>query len=601
MTESAAGDDTPPDQSNAPAASHRWRNWLIGLGTLVAILVVAGIYLGYTAFQARGELESAREHASEARSAVLSGDVETATAAAAQAGSEAHSAEDHTHNPVWSVAAAIPWLGEPLESARQMTDVVSDLADEVLVPTADLAEVLNPNALRVNDTINIAALAAAQDELAPIAESAETIAVRAGDIDGSWLRTVTDAQELLAEQTTDTARFVRGTATAAQLLPPMLGADGERNYFLGFQTPSESRATGGLLGAYGIVNARDGVVKINDFGSNAQLGVAKPSLDFGDEFNQMYGINQPYRDSRNSNLSPHFPYAAQIWMSMWENQSGQKLDGAIAVDPIALSYLLAATGPVRLTDGEVITAENVVPITLSTSYERFGGENPARKAYLQEIARRTAEALSTAQGDTRQVLEALGRGVHERRIMIYSADPSEQKLLESTNLGHEIPETTAPYMNVVVQNMAGNKIDYYLKRDISYTAGPCTGDTRTSVLKVALTNTVTDTDLPDYVGGSLGNANDVPPGTNIGVVQVDGTAGAMLDSITQDGSGPLYATATERGHPLVRTQVLVPPGKTVVVEMTFTEPTTAYGPAQVPVQPLVDDPTIHVDVPECSP
>ena len=31
---------------------------------------------------------------------------------------------------------------------------------------------------------------------------------------------------------------------------------------------------------------------------------------------------------------------------MWEQQSGTKLDGAVAMDPIALSYLLKATGPI---------------------------------------------------------------------------------------------------------------------------------------------------------------------------------------------------------------------------------------------------------------
>ncbi|PXW35295.1 UNVERIFIED_CONTAM: uncharacterized protein DUF4012 [Williamsia faeni] len=52
---------------------------------------------------------------------------------------------------------------------------------------------------------------------------------------------------------------------------------------------------------------------------------------------------------------------------MWEQLGAQQLDRAIAIDPIALSSILEGTGPVRLPDGVVITAENVVPITLSAS------------------------------------------------------------------------------------------------------------------------------------------------------------------------------------------------------------------------------------------
>ncbi len=45
------------------------------------------------------------------------------------------------------------------------------------------------------------------------------------------------------------------------------------------------------------------------------------------------------------------------------------------------------TGPVWLPSGELITADNVVPLTLSQVYTRFADDNTARKAYLQTISR----------------------------------------------------------------------------------------------------------------------------------------------------------------------------------------------------------------------
>jgi hypothetical protein len=285
---------------------------------------------------------------------------------------------------------------------------------------------------------------------------------------------------------------------------------------------------------------------------------------------------------------------------MWEQQSGTPLDGAVAMDPIALSYLMEATGPITLANGEKISGDNVAEVTLSTSYEQFGGDNPARKAYLQEIARKAVSSLTSLKGNTGKVLEALGRGVQERRIMVYSADENEQKLLADAGLTHEVVETEAPYAEVVLGNLAGNKIDYYLKRAITYSAGNCDGDRRKSEVEVKLTNTVQDLSLPPYVIGSLGNPQlELPNGTNFSTVTLYATAGATLESATVDGEPMVYSEATERGHPFFTGQVKVPAGKTVTVKYSLDEPAAA-GEAQVPVQPLVDIPEVNVAVPVCG-
>ncbi len=55
---------------------------------------------------------------------------------------------------------------------------------------------------------------------------------------------------------------------------------------------------------------------------------------------------------------------------------------------------------------------------------------------------------------------------------------------------------------------------------------------------------------------------------------------------------------TEQGHPAYMTRAVIPRGQTVELKFDLTEP-TAEGEARVPVQPLVDDPKITVDVPTC--
>ncbi|MBT0565915.1 DUF4012 domain-containing protein [Williamsia sp. CHRR-6] len=580
----------------------RRRPVLIGVAVVLGLLLIAGAYLGYLTYSAKTNLESARTHANAARQAILAGDVGVAKAQAAQASSAARTAHARTRDMVFRAAAAVPYLGDPLATAGAIAGVVDDVATDVLTPTSALADTLNPETLRSGDKgINVDALAAAQPELAPIAASAARLQTRASGIDPSWLGTVANARDALVTQLVKLNRFVAGTDYAARLLPPMLGRQEPRRYFFGFQTPAESRGTGGLLGAYAVFSARGGKVTVDKLGPNSTLRAPARPINLGADFDSNYLASRPYTDSRNSNISGNFPYAAQIWMSMWQQQSGQRLDGAVAADPIALSYLLTATGPIVLPSGEQITGANVVEVTLSSSYRRFGGDNPARKAFLQEIAAQAISKVSTARGNTAGVLEALGRAVLERRLMVYSARADEQNVLRQAGLAHEVTETNRPYAEVLIGNLAGNKIDYYLRRSITYTGPECgSGPTRITTITVTLQNTVTDLTLPEYVIGGLGNPQlKLRKGTMLSEVTLLATAGSEVANMTLNGQPVLYLVGEERGHRRASAQVTTLPGKTSTVVIKMLEPTSAKGAPLVPVQPLVDKPTVQVDLPAC--
>src|SRR6266567_681103 len=131
----------------------------------------------------------------------------------------------------------------------------------------------------------------------------------------------------------------------------MPGAGSPQRSVVGLQNEAEARSTGGLPRAFAII--------------------VTTTLDFGADYDAHYGKHDSTVDYLDSNVSPHFPYAAQVWASMWQRKTGQKIDGAIAIDPTALSYLLAVTGPATLPDGSQITADNVVALTQQDAYARF--------------------------------------------------------------------------------------------------------------------------------------------------------------------------------------------------------------------------------------
>ncbi|APE19228.1 hypothetical protein BOH72_16890 [Mycobacterium sp. WY10] len=591
------------DEDERPWYRRRNVVWT-AVGVLVLIVVFGG-WLGFRAYEAKTSLEQARTNAQQAKDALLQGNTADASRFAGDAQSHAQAARDATHSVPWNIVSVVPWLGSPFKTGQQISDVVLGLAADVLKPTADAGTTVAPGQLLANGRLDVDALRREEPTLSKIAGDAGRLDAAAKAIsEPAYLSVIGEARSQLQAQTSNVAHLLENTALAAKLAPSMLGADGPRSYFMGFQTNAEARGTGGLLGGFGVLRFDDGKPSVDSLGPNSDFNKPFTPFSVNPEFDEQYGFTNPTTDFRNSNQSSHFPYAAQIWKQMWAQQSGMNVDGVIAIDPIALSYILGATGAITLPDGETVTKDNVVELTESTVYSRFPTDQAARKRYLQEIATEVVKKITKPVESPRKLLDALGRAVGERRISVWSSSPADQKLLEQTSLAHEIPDDPAPYAEVVINNLGGNKMDYYLDREIEYAADGCDGNTRKSTVTIRLTNKLKDTaGLPEYVVGRLGFfpeiAGDVPPGTMFTSVRLLTTKGADVLSVLANGKRTRVFGSMERGHPSFESQVAIPPGKTVELTFRLTEP-TAPGEARVPVQPLADAATPKVSVPTCT-
>ena len=84
--------------------------------------------------------------------------------------------------------------------------------------------------------------------------------------------------------------MLENSALAARLAPSMMGADGPRTYFMGFQTNAEARSTGGLLGGFGILRLDNGTPTVDTLAPNTDFsGQNFTPIDLGPEFNEQYG------------------------------------------------------------------------------------------------------------------------------------------------------------------------------------------------------------------------------------------------------------------------------------------------------------------------
>jgi hypothetical protein len=270
---------------------------------------------------------------------------------------------------------------------------------------------------------------------------------------------------------------------------------------------------------------------------------------------------------------------------MWQRKSGERVDGAIAVDPSALSYFLAVTGPATLADGSSITAANIVAKTQQEAYQRFP-DNTQRKAYLLEVAQSVDKRLLSGTGDPTKMVRAAARAASERRLLVWSSHPEVQAVLMNSDFGGTVPDTSAPFIGLTVINASGNKLDYYLDRSVQWQRSGC-GPSRSVIATITLTNNAPPSGLSTYVDGR----NDHPsyatkPGDNRVLVSYFATEGATLDAATMNGKAKAVYPQRENGHPVYEFDVELPRGVPQTLTLSLKEPAGIADPWLIK-QPLV--------------
>lgn len=568
-----------------------------------AAILLIGAWVLITALLARAQLEDVRSEVRQLRAQISAGNLDAARATARHISDHAAKADDYTSGPAWALVANIPAGGAPFQTVRTITAQVDVLGKQVLPEVITASRQLDPATLRKSDgTIDLARVSAVAPTLvrADSAMTNATAAVAARPA-MTWLGAVDSARSDLLTQMRSLGRTLHSATLASQVVPPMLGVDGTKRYFVAFQNDAEARGTGGLPGAFAIVRATHGKISFERFESDSALGGVVPSgVDFGQAYNRLWSGGAPYSDYGDSNVSPHFPYAARIWLAMWQRKTHERLDGALALDPQALAYLLAVTGPATLPDRSTVSASDVVQLTQQTLYRRFPAiaDSAARKKYLLEVARAVSTTVIKARGDTTGLIKAAGRAASERRLLVYSTDPATESRLGQSSLSGVVPVTKAPFVGVVVNNDAGNKLDYYLDRGITWSRTGC-GPTRQVTVTIRLTNSAPP-GLPVYVVPR----NDKPPyptkpGDNRLGVYYYATAGAFRASTELDGKIAQVAQGTEQGHPVYGVDVEMPRGATRTLVFHMQEP-EGTGTPVVLRQPLVRPVAVSVRTQSCS-
>lgn len=445
--------------------------------------------------------------AANALKALDHGDAKTTAAQFQEARSKLADARDRLSGPLATAGLVVPGVSSNLRAARTLIDIGYDLAGQ----GALLANAYAADSVTVSDgTVPLDEIA----KLAPLLDDADRVLARSqhrlaaidtGFVVAPLARAVDDARVQLAKQSKRSETVVQ----MAKILPAVLGADGPRRYFLAFQNNAELRGSGGFMGNWGELVADRGRVQITRFGRQDDLikGHAQPlTLDGMDAFLSRWREFDLPSTWQQVNVSPDFPTTAEVISQLYPQSGGSPVDGVIAIDPSALASILNLTGPVTVPgwDG-AITSANVVDVTLRQAYERF--RQDVRVEFLGDVAQKVSQALTTANiGSPTRLGAALGSAARQEHIKVWLSRPAEERLMDLVGVDGSLPTLNGDSLMVVDQNLAANKIDYYLNRSIYYQVQLQPSDNGRDAkleahVQVALENRAPSSGLPAVVIG----------------------------------------------------------------------------------------------------
>ena len=582
--------------------TRRTRHVLLGgAGVLVLFVVpaaVASVVAGFDVAAARRELHRAQD-------ALRDGDTGVAAAAFRSAAGEFDDAGGALRAPLVGLGRFTPVVGANLDALRTVVSVGADLSRV----GGDLSTDLDLDRLRVEEgTVPIERVREVAPRLDDAELTIEESARRVRGIDRTYLvAPLSGVVDDLHDTLESSRRAVRRAADAARVVPAMFGGDGTRRYFLAVQNSAEMRATGGFIGNWGILTARDGRLRLDEFDRLAALnpgvGAAERVVHAPEEFLRRYGRFDLAHTWQNVNMSPDFPTVASVMADLLPQSGQPTVDGVIAVDSLGLSALLELTGPVAVAGWpEPIDAGNVVEVTLKSAYERFAQEE--RVGFLGDAARSVWEAVTHADlGRPDYVAEVLSDAVDGGHLVAWMDQPGEQDLLEDIGAAGVVPPVQGDSLMLVTQNAAGNKADYYLHRALSYDVR-LRPDRQTDeatvegTLSIDLRNDAPDHGLPPIVIGPYDER--FLPGENRAFTTV--YTPLAFESATLGGRPVPLESLEELGRNSYSTFVSIPASESWRLELVLKGTTALTGGwyrLDLPHQPTLvpDEVEVRVEVP----
>ncbi|MFC3588653.1 DUF4012 domain-containing protein [Microbacterium barkeri] len=245
------------------------------------------------------------------------------------------------------------------------------------------------------------------------------------------------------------------------------------------QNNAEARTTGGNPASLMMLTADQGRISISQQAASTNFNNDRPEpivdLDPGTE--ALYGTRVG-KFIQDTTMSPSFDETARLVQAFWQEKYGDPGVGVLSLDPVALSYILKATGSVGLPDGEQLTSENAVQLLLNGVYFKYPNQSredfAAQDAYFAAAAGGVFDKITSGSADIVKLAQAFGKagaGAHLLRL--------DRPCRIKGSAGHDPLEPTARRQRGrdcagrVRERHHRGKLDYYADMSIEAASDVC--------------------------------------------------------------------------------------------------------------------------------
>lgn len=538
----------------------RWARWALGI--VLALLVVWIVVSAVVVWQARRHTDDGLDALERARSqldggGLLRGD---ATDDLREAEAAFGSAHDLADGPVLAPWGVIPLVGNNVESVSALTEAAERVAGVGQRAAEASQRVLEEQPTDGPGRLELLA------ELEAISARAQRD-LQSVDLGPDFFLAppLGDARERFDERLGQLREAVRDAKDATAGARTLL--EGPKKYLVVAANNAEMRAGSGMLLSAGVATFADGDFTLSDMQPTPDLNLPAGAVPVPEQLQNLWGFTPVSQDWRYLATTPRFDVTAPLAADMWEVATGERVDGVLVVDPVALRALVAAQGPIANGDRE-LAADDVVDYLLRGQYDGADINDPqiARRDQLSSVARGAIDTLTTRPWSTGDLVQQLGDAGKGRHVLAWSRDPTEQQAWKGAGISGELE---ADSLAVNLLNTGGNKLDQFVHVDADLDLERLDDGSYDARLRLELANEAPE-GLPSYVEGPH-PVTDLAAGEYQGILTVNVPGGVPTPTIV--GAGPLLVAGTDGPTQAAGSLVRIPRGERREVEVRFQVPT----------------------------
>jgi hypothetical protein len=562
------------------------------LGGVVLVLLVGGAILALRLARIERDLRDARVHITDAGDLLENGKISDARDELSEASRLLIRANGDLYRGAdIAVLSPLPVISQNIAALRESVSLALRFADGGRRTLAAAAP------LEAADGDLEVPLAAGAIPLDAVTASQVELDALLGAMPGSrpkdsslLLGPIREVRSEVYEEALSRRTQVSVLSRGLSLLGEMAGATGPRRYLIAVANTAEMRGSGGMILSYGVLESRDGDFELPAFGRIDDLALLAPIAPASvpglpSDYQARWAGFDPLLRWRNATMAGDFTLTAPVLEQMYAAATGNPVDGVIQIDPTGLAAILEGIGPVVVPELGEVSSDNVESLVLNEAYIRFPGIDE-RSDVLKEVAEATFRKLVDGQYDSLRPLgEALVRTVEGRHLLMHATSPTPEARIRFFGATGELPDPLGTdSVHLTVQNVSGNKLDYYLD-----TALDLSGDREPGAIghvraTITLTNTApVGVKKPTYIFGPFND--DQAVGLYRGVVSLYLPAGSALVGTSGDALPAAPVLQAEGGRPVVGFNVDVPAGSSRQVVLDLELAPRPPGPYSLTVVP----------------